>query len=568
MVINDAENEIRASLDNHQLGQFQPHPLLIDHIVDQIFQNLITSCVNLSHSRQQLCKVRLVCRQWNKAATNLLRKNFQQIFGGLEHNIGQFKRYLEIVHPDTRALWTKLPFTRFTFHSDVFQASTSSSVISFLKICGPELESLVIHKDIYSDAVYEDESMIDVHVPRLKRLAYHDRRRSNISTDATSQKLLFALVTSAKDSLQSLTIQFPREPAYEQQIKQEILIRLLKENGLPNLSCLKLDVLITDEILDTLTEMKLPLKELHFSVGASKFSATSLKRLLETLQYSLQILKITDLFRRSEVTLEFPRLQHLQIFEIHGFELPAYQVSFPNFSYDLVPNLRKLQLRTWAPTLNWEVFFSHSKSTIYSYHQPNILVTELSLAMNFDSVLLMKRIAATFTKLKRLEMYFSRAHVPALEIVFKEMTQLEELRLNQSYLGEISTTCIDDVLSGLSSEECQWILKHKAFSRTDFHHLESKPGLTNLKNLKRLDIINLRHRNLVTDVTGYMVFLRMPTLRCLAVGHSEMSTKCLWKLAQAYPETMLHEYLNRNRISCKEDGLSKNSVFTSACSVL
>lgn len=381
----------------------------------------------------------------------------------------------------------------------MFQAQTSPSVITFLKICGQDLETLVIHKDIYSDAVYDDETLSQVSLPNLKKLAFHDRRRSNISSDATSQKLLFALVSTARDSLQNLTIQFPREPAYEQQAKQEILIKLLKDNPLPNLKCLRLDVLITDEILSTLTNMNLRLKELHFSVGASKFSAAALKRLLSSLQYSLQVLKVTDLFRRSEVILDFPNLPHLQIFEIHGFELPAYQVSFPNFSYDLVPNLKKLLLRTWAPTLSWEVFFSSNNFLInhqskrQCFNGPNlsahippqkslVLVTEVSLAMNFDSAILMKRIAGTFPTLKKLEMYFSRAHVPALEVVFKEMPQLEELRLNQSYLGEISTTCIDDVLTGLTSDECEWILRHKAYSRTDFHHLESKPGLTNLKS--------------------------------------------------------------------------------------
>lgn len=462
-------------------------------------QNLITSCVNTTHSRQQLCKLRLVCRQWNKASTNLLRKHYQQIFGGLEHNIGQFKRYLDIIHPDSRGslLWTKLPFTKFTFHSDVFQSQTSPSVIAFLRLCGSELESLVIHKDIYSDATYSDEMLANITLPNLKRLAFHDRRRSNISTDATSQKLLFALVSASKDSLQSLTIQFPREPAYEQQAKQEILIKLLQENPLPNLTCLKLDVLITDEILVTLTQMNIRLKELHFSVGASKFTSAALKSLLQSQQYSLQVLKVTDLFRRSEVTLEFPVMFYLKSFEIHGFELPAYQVSFPNFSYDLVPNLQKLLLRTWAPTQSWEVFFSSSyinnnnnsitnnNKINSSYQMPmcqKVLVTELSLAMNFDSPGLMKRIAATFPLLKKLEMYFSRVHVPALEVVFREMTQLEELRLNQSYLGEISTTCIDDVFTGFTSEECQWILKHKAFSKVDIHQLEGKPGLKNLKS--------------------------------------------------------------------------------------
>lgn len=461
----------------------------------------------------------------------------------------------------------KLPFTKFTLHSDVFQAQTTPSVIAFLRICGSELESLVIHKDIYSDAIYHDQMLENIGLPNLKKLAFHDRRRSNISPDAISQKLLFALISASNDSLQSLTLQFPREPAYEQQAKQEILIKLLKDNPLPNLTCLKLDVLITDEILDTLTEMNLRLKELHFSVGASKFTAACLKRLLQSMQYSLQCLKITDLFRRSEVILDFPSLLHLKTFEIHGFELPAYQVNFPNFSYHLVPNLQKLMLRTWAPTPSWEVFFSSNNvrksnnnsnksntaenaSGLYPYLSPchhEVLVTELSLAMNFDNPLLMKRVAVTFPRLKKLEMYFSRAHVPCLEVVFKELEQLEELRLNQSYLGEISTTCIDDVLTGFTQEECQWILKNKAFSRIDCHQLGGKPGLKNLKSmqilcfrnavylteclnfyhndfqdLKRLDMINLRHRNLITDVTGYMVFLEMKSLRWLSVGHSEV----------------------------------------------
>lgn len=62
------------------------------------------------------------------------------------------------------------------------------------------------------------------------------------------------------------------------------------------------------------------------------------------------------------------------------------------------------------------------------------------------------------------------------------MNQLEELTLHQSYLGEISTNCIDDVLTGLEVEECKWMLKKKAYKVGDLSGMGKKPNLSDLKS--------------------------------------------------------------------------------------
>jgi len=47
--------------------------------------------------------------------------------------------------------------------------------------------------------------------------------------------------------------------------------------------------------------------------------------------------------------------------------------------------------------------------------------------------------------------------------------------------------------------------------------------LLRLSDLKKLDMMGLRYRNIVSDVTGYLVFLEMDSLRTLDVGRSEVT---------------------------------------------
>jgi hypothetical protein len=206
---------------------------------------------------------------------------------------------------------------------------------------------------------------------------------------------------------------------------------------------------------------------------------------LHALRFTLEDLRLTDLYRRASLIVDLPLLKHLKHFEIHGLELPAYFVTFPDFSYtSKMPNLHRLRLNTWAPIKAWECFVPEFEKEEQRLILSNSVkgVTELSLAMNLDCPILLRRISSIFTGVKVLEMHFSRSAVLALQVVFQNMPQLEELTLNQSYLGEISTNSIDDVLTGLDAEECKCILKKKAYKMLDLNLMEKKTNLSNLKS--------------------------------------------------------------------------------------
>lgn len=196
------------------------------------------------------------------------------------------------------------------------------------------------------------------------------------------------------------------------------------------LRVLKLDMNITDKVLKSLTLVNLRLKTLHLSLGASQFSSESLKTLLNSLRGSLEDLRLTDLYRRASLVVDLPELSNLKQFEIHGLELPAYFVTFPDFSYEAkMPNLKKLKLNTWAPIKAWEVFVPEvgkDREELEPLRNSVQGVTALSLAMNFDCPVIMRRVTSMFLRVKVLEMHFSvSASINSKLIIFCKLACVE-----------------------------------------------------------------------------------------------------------------------------------------------
>jgi hypothetical protein len=482
------------------------HLVAFSKIIEKVLGYLCQD--NLS----ELFNARLVCRQWNYYSTRILRRKFYLSFGGHKYNIGRLKTFLDEFETNFTPSKSSqsgtdnsisFPVVRFRLFSDLFQECNKSTVMDFMTKCGPFTEALVIYKDINSDIEYTLEELSLLHFPRLKELAFSDRRRSHFSLDANQQTFLYHLILSAKEVLTSLAIKYPREPIYEIYEKEELLVKILTQCKMPKLRHLKLDMSVTDKVLRALSDLNLRLQGLQLCLGASTFSSDSLKKVLTSVRTTLEELRLTDLYRRAALTVDMPRMDLVHTFEIHGIELPAYFVAFPNFSYESkLPNLKKLQLNTWAPTKDWEVLVpelvksdnddknnnnnSILQKKVYQKNQQSILtiakISELSLAMNFTCPALMLRVASLFSGVKTLELHFSRGSVQALQTVFKHMGQLEELKLNQSYLGELATNCIDDVLTGMDAEQCRWILKKKAFLGIDLGRMEKQPCISDLKS--------------------------------------------------------------------------------------
>jgi len=370
-------------------------------------------------------------------------------------------------------------FVRFQLHPELFESMYRRRLYDFLNVMGPTIEYLMVHMDVKSDGVFLNEHLESIHFDKLRAFSFVDRRRPHTSSDFQSQTLLNHIVSNANDTLEYLSVLIPREPAFDFAEKELQIIHVLQSNSLSRLKYLKLDMVVTDKMLETLSSLRLRLKGFHLSIGASHFQQILLTDFLRKQRDFLEELQLTDFYRRSTLTVQLPKnMYKLRSLEIHGFELPAHFVSFPNFSYEqCTPALSKVLLKTWAPTSDWEVFMP-------KLNVVNNTVVHLSLAMNFDDPNLMARVAKGFTHLRKLEMYFSRASTSTIEVVFKNMTKLEELTLHQSYLGEISTDYIDDVLTGLTARECQWIRKNKAYAMVDLHQAQNRAGLVNLESMR------------------------------------------------------------------------------------
>lgn len=343
----------------------------------------------------------------------------------LDNNKDENQNICEISH-------TKItfPILRFRLFSDLFQECNKSTVLKFISKFGPIAESLVIFKDINSDIEYTEEELSHFSFPRLKHLIFSDRRRSGFSQDANAQSFLFQLVSSSRNTLTTLNIKFPREPIYEIFEKEELIIKVFEKCHMSRLRVLKLDMNITDKVLKSLTLVNLRLKTLHLSLGASQFSSESLKTLLNSLRGSLEDLRLTDLYRRASLVVDLPELSNLKQFEIHGLELPAYFVTFPDFSYEAkMPNLKKLKLNTWAPIKAWEVFVPEvgkDREELEPLRNSVQGVTALSLAMNFDCPVIMRRVTSMFLRVKVLEMHFSvSASINSKLIIFCKLACVE-----------------------------------------------------------------------------------------------------------------------------------------------
>ncbi|CAL8103317.1 unnamed protein product [Orchesella dallaii] len=515
------------------VGQLPIHPLLIDHVVKKILEYAVSSHdVNLLSCRR-------VCKVWNQIATALYKSQQQVEVGNYSTSVPRFRRLIKLKKTCPNYFNKKstkicsppwlFPFVKFRLCQEVFQPIYTSVITDFFQTFQDTLEALDIWLDLRSSLVevpIHSKSKLST-FPNLKTLVYDDRRVILQSSEDNRGSLLKILVEHAPN-IRNLSIRFQRDFRGSLECASETVLNRIRNiftrvDLQKNLKFLKLDLHINDQLLNSLKCSSLRVETLELALRGSHFSFPAFQNFMESLQLNLNKLKICYIERDSNCLLVFPVMTALRELEIEGTDAFAkHSVSFGDLTYqENFPQLQALRICIWASVnLRWGQFFQ-SKQPIWT-------ITELKLPGELCDSSMMACVAKMFPNLKKLQISLYSMTLDSLQTIFEGMTQLEDLTVTKfPSLWDRNETNIDHILTGISISDCGKLIEDNVviekISDDKLALLKTSPGLIDLKRLKRLCMPDLQYQASYSDITGYLAFCRMQSLKYLNVGRSYVS---------------------------------------------
>lgn len=537
-------------VDGDQVCVSKPHPLLIDHVIQNIVRQLIQENEDCSVLRS-----RLVCHLWDEVATRSLQfhSNKTIYFGKYFRSPETLLNFIDYLHSSTTL--ESFPIGKFHLCEDIFKSCHTHIVQKFLSDCASLITSLTIRLDSQSDMKVSDLDFDEVTLGNLKSVIFDDRRlvtrvNNSILEPHTGPSTFLEVLVKCSPNLQMLTVIHPPSSMYDddetiitQNIEAEKNVAEMLVNNCPKyLTCLNLDIKFSDKVLSTLTRLPVNLTKLQLSLRESAFSKGSLNKLLTSQKNSLRELRLCSMGTKSHFDLTFPTFPHLELLELHSWDSQIQGVTFSNFGYPkYFPSLKSLVLHTWSEHPSWIQFFPAS------YFGTVSSMSSLKLPQNFMYPAMIQNLSWLYPNLKSLDLHYSPTTTIIIQRVFHHFRDtLEELRIRDSLPREKIDVCVDPLFTGLPQSVCEKILRNRIFDPEPKSNmllkLKHRPSLLDLKNLRKLDIADmLRHETYVTDVTGYLVLLQMPSLCHLNMGRSQMDDECVGHLARKYPTNMTKE---------------------------
>ncbi|CAL8103311.1 unnamed protein product [Orchesella dallaii] len=528
----ERHEEMEIHVDRVYTEKPKLHPLLIDHVI----QNIVRQLINENEDGSVL-NSRLVCHLWDEIATRSLQSHSNKTmhFGKYFRSPEILLNFIHYLHSSTTL--ESFPIGQFYLCEDIFKSCHTHIVQKFLFNCGSLITSLTIRLDSQSDMKVSDLDYDKLTLVNLKSVIFDDRRlvtrvnNSSLETSQTGPSTLLEVLVKCSPNLQKLTVIHPPSSMYDddetiitQNTEAEINVAEMLVNNCPKyLSCLSLDIKFNDKVFSTLTSLPVNLAELKLSLRESTFSKESLNKLMLSQKGSLRELRLCSMGTKSHFELTFPSLPHLELLELHSWDSQIQGVTFSNFSYlKHFPSLKSLVLHTWSEHSSWVQFFP---AAYFGTVPP---MSSLKLPQNFMYPAMIQNLSWLYPNLKSLDLHYSPTTAIIIQRVFHYFRDnLEELRIRDSLPREKFDVCLDPLFTGLPQSVCEKILKNRIFDPDPNSNLllklKHRPSLLDLKKLRKLNIEDmLRHETYVTDVTGYLVLLQMPSLRHLNMGRSQV----------------------------------------------
>ncbi|ODM98377.1 hypothetical protein Ocin01_08303 [Orchesella cincta] len=496
------------------------HPLLIDHILETVFEHLFwpnSKYPNVEGtyvSIQDVRNSRLVCKQWNEAATKLYRRGRSpSMFGNVMPPHSSLKTYDLNMQSflDVMKTSSLIPVQRYVIGANFFVKQNQRLMKDFMRICGPSATELRFYFDYTSTMNFTRRSFPDLKLPKLKSLLFNcgNYRGRNCSSQTYEIPYLVEVVLGAAERLQEFRFEFAPRDFKWQSVVVRRFAEIISKRIPKSVKILRLDMWLNDNHLNTLADTGLELQEFQFDCHCA-VGKDVIKKFFERQSRTLRVLKILNSDPNCSVSVDFPRFDQLRQMELQGATISPF--SYP----DTFPKLETLNLSEWKTEKTVTQLLQLSKKA-------NSL-REIFFPSRFSQAGLVRKAAQCFPNIKSVHIAPSPDIAEALQEAFVYLPDIEELYVSFPFLLDNELN-VDSLFSGVSELDCRRILKHRNFENVNVRDVQKKPSITNLKKLKKLVIDDSASDIILTDFSAHFSFMKMDNLKELQTSRFRMSSK-------------------------------------------